>query len=52
MKNWKTSLAGLLTALGVVLSQSGDETLKPVGVIVTGLGALLTGIFAKDLNIT
>lgn len=52
MKNWKTTLSGFMTALGVALSQSSDETLKAVGVIITGLGGLLTGIFAKDFNIT
>lgn len=52
MKNWKTTLLGLLTAiLNVVLPAlaSGQVALKDVGVSA-GIAAL--GYFAKDSNVT
>jgi len=51
LKNWKTSLAGLVAIAGVItatwLPQYADEVAKAVG-ILTGLGL----IAAKDGNKT
>ena len=51
LKNWKTSLAGLVAIAGVItatwLPQYADEVAKAVG-ILTGLGL----IAAKDGNHT
>ena len=52
MKSWKTSLGGLLQAIGLPLSQYEDATLKQVGIICAAAGALLLGLAAKDLNVT
>lgn len=52
MKNWKTTVGGLLLAIGTPLSQSSDETLKYIGTIMTALGALILGLAAKDFNVT
>jgi hypothetical protein len=51
-KNWKTTLFGGLTAAGMGLSQTEDPILKVVGQILTVLGPVLLGIFAKDSNVT
>jgi hypothetical protein len=51
LKNWKTSLAGLVSIAGIIttvwLPQYNDELLKAVGVL-TGLGLLAS----KDGNKT
>jgi len=50
--NWKTTLAGLLTGLPNILTILGIGIPVPVVQVLTGLGALLLGIFAKDFNVT
>lgn len=52
MKSWKTTLAGLLTAIGTAFTQSGNATLVQIGGILTPIGAVLIGLFAKDSNVT
>lgn len=52
MKNWKTTLCGAVTAIGVALMAQDDPIMKLVGGVVAALGALLTGVFAKDSNVT
>jgi len=52
MKNWKTTLFGGLTACGFGLSQSEEPILKTIGQILTVIGPVLLGIFAKDSNVT
>ena len=52
MFSWKTSLGGLLVAIGTPLSQATDETMKYIGIIVMSLGALILGLAAKDHNVT
>ncbi len=50
MKNWKTTIGGLLMTIGLALGQS-DE-LKNYGLILQGIGGLLLGFAAKDNNVT
>ena len=50
MKNWKTTLGGILSATGLTLTASGSSTLHTVGIIMAAAGALLTGLGAKDHN--
>lgn len=52
MKSWKTSLGGILSAIGLGLTQSGDETLKLIGGVLASIGVLLTGLAARDNNVT
>lgn len=52
MKNWKTTLAGMLSAglyAGMAYAQNGGLEPKELA-IVAGLAAL--GVLAKDLNVT
>ncbi len=51
LKNWKTSLAGLLMAAPQVLPLIGLAIPVPVIQILTALGALLL-YFAKDKNVS
>lgn len=52
MKNWKTTLFGALTAAGLGLTQSADPILQVIGKVLTILGPVLLGLFAKDNNVT
>ncbi len=51
LKNWKTSLAGLLMAAPQILPLVGFVIPVPVIQILTAVGALLL-YFAKDKNIS
>lgn len=52
MKNWKTSLGGILLAIGASLQASEDATMKAAGSILLGVGGLIIGLFGKDNNVT
>jgi hypothetical protein len=53
MTNWKTTLGGLITAVGAYLQTVPEPTwLATVGKIMIGLGPLLIGFFAKDKNVS
>lgn len=52
MKNWMTSLGGIMMAIGTSLNQSDDATMKLIGGVMAAVGALLLGIAAKDFNVT
>ena len=51
MKNWKTTLFGCLTAAGAGMSQQ-PGTAGQIGQIISIIGPILLGIFAKDGNVT
>ena len=48
MKDWKTTLGGLLLALGAMMMASPDDTSKSIASILLGAGGLLLGTFAMD----
>lgn len=50
MKNWKTTLSGLLGAAGLILTQIPKTSAW--GGILAAIGAALTGLTAKDNNVT
>jgi hypothetical protein len=52
MKNWKTTLFGAITAAGIGMAQSADGIVATIGQILSILGPVLLGIFAKDGNVT
>jgi hypothetical protein len=52
MKNWKTTVAGFITAVGVALSQSDDEILQLIGKALMVIGPIIFGVVAKDSNVT
>lgn len=45
--NWQTSVAGICTGLPVLIQ--GSLTKNPEQ-IISGVGAILLGIFSKDFN--
>ena len=52
MKNWKTTLFGGMTAAGLGLTQSSEPILQTIGQILSVVGPVLLGMFAKDSNVT
>lgn len=50
MRNWKTSLAGAISAVGVLAPAFGVPV--NVGEAVVVLGLFLLGLFSKDFNIS
>ena len=50
MKNYKTTLSGILAAGGQVLPLFGVP--PAVGTAITTVALFLLGLFAKDLNVT
>ena len=52
MKNWKTTVAGILTAVGMYLQNNESGTLKLIGQVLSFAGSILLGFMAKDYNVT
>jgi hypothetical protein len=59
MKNWRTTLAAIVTALGLVPAAIASmnlevvpDWLKTVGAVCTFIGIIATGLLAKDKNVT
>lgn len=50
MKNWKTTVSGVLSAAGMIFPALGLPA--ELGQAVTVIGLFLIGIFAKDANVT
>jgi hypothetical protein len=55
MKNWRTTIWGLIGAVGIVILSEYDPLkdprwLKYVAVIMNAVGAAGVGLFAKDTN--
>ena len=55
MKNWKTTIWGLIGAVGIVILSEYDPLkdprwLKYLAVIMNAVGAAGVGLFAKDTN--
>lgn len=50
MKNWKTTLSGVLAAVGLVLTHIPETS--AIGNVLTALGTLFVGLTAKDSNVT
>lgn len=52
-KSWKTSLCGLVAAIGSYLITVHDPAwVAPVGQLMLAVGTFLTGLFARDSNVT
>lgn len=46
--SWKTTLCGVISALGAYFVQSGDARLEVIGQFLLPIGTLCTGYFAQD----
>jgi hypothetical protein len=52
IKSWKTTIGGLLMALGTMMMQTTDPLLHSIGVVCNAIGGLFLGFSAKDNNVT
>ena len=52
MKNWQTTVAGLLTGLPQILAVTGVAIPVPFLNLISASGAIALGYFAKDWNVT
>lgn len=52
MKSWKTTLGGLLIAAGQLLAPGLPADLEWIGSALTGLGALILGLSARDNKVS
>lgn len=52
MKNYKTTIGGLLAAIGLSLTAMDNPTLKMTGTVLAAIGTFLTGTGAKDFDKT
>lgn len=50
MKSWKTTLSGVLAAVGQILPLFGVPA--EIGTAVSTIALFLIGLFAKDSNVT
>lgn len=52
MKNWKTTVSGIIAAAGLAMQASNDSIVKVIGLILAALGTAMIGGSAKDNNVT
>jgi hypothetical protein len=52
MKSWKTTVGGILLAIGTPLSASGEGIYQTIGVLMAAVGAVMLGITARDNNVS
>lgn len=52
MKNWKTTLGGIMLGIGTPLAAGGEGIYKTIGVILATIGGILVGVAARDANVT
>jgi len=48
MRNWKTTIGGIMLGLGVPLSTAGEGIYQTLGIILATIGGLLVGVSAQD----
>ena len=52
MKNWKTTVGGILLGIGTPLAAAGEGLYKTVGTIMATIGGILVGLSARDANVS
>lgn len=53
MKNWKTTLGGAMTAIGLTLKNHGSQSFEYwIGELLEIAGPLVIGLTAKDHDVT
>ena len=51
-KSILTTIAGIIAAAGLWMTSSQDPFTHSLGVLLSALGTFLTGLFAKQWNVT
>lgn len=52
MKSWKTTVSGIIAAIGAAFQVSDNPTLQLIGKVLLAIGVLFFGVSAKDNNVT
>lgn len=52
LKNWKTTVSGILGLIGAGLVQMTDPIFHSIGTVLVAVGSLFTALFAKDSDVT
>ena len=52
IKNWKTTVGGLVVALPTILTTVGIIIPEPISKLIMALGAIWFAYFAKDKDVT
>jgi hypothetical protein len=52
MKNWKTSLVGILAGIGSLIAQMAQDGKIDIKTVILSAGAALLGLLAKDHDVT
>ncbi len=52
MKSWKTTLGGILLGIGVPLASAGTGFYHTIGIILSSVGGIIMGGFARDNNVS
>lgn len=52
MKNWRTTVAGIMFAIGTALTSSDEPLLRQIGSTMVAASGLLGFFFAKDKSVT
>jgi hypothetical protein len=52
MKNWRTTVAGVVFAIGTALVSSEEPLLRQIGSTMVAASGLLGFFFAKDKSVT
>ena len=51
-KSWRTSMGGILLALGAPMATAGEDWVSAIGTLCIVLGGLLMGRTARDDKVT
>jgi hypothetical protein len=52
MKNWKTTVTGIMFTVGTALTTSDEPLLRQIGATMVATSGLLGFYFAKDKDVT
>ena len=52
MKNWKTTLCGVVAGMPTILGVLGIAIPEPISKLILAVGAVIGFYFAKDNNVT
>lgn len=52
MKNWKTTLSGIVSIVPIIANLFGMQIPNEVVVGAVAVGSFITGLFAKDHDVT
>jgi len=52
MKNWKTTVGGIMLGIGLPLAEAGEGLYKTIGTVLATIGGILVGLSARDAGVS